>query len=266
MKDTEKPLVLPGVGMGFGDVFSVMLAEPVLVGSLVSLAVTKTVCCVVMLEGAVYNPDAESTPAPLRLQVMAVLDAPVMTALNCWVWFAVRLAVAGLTLTETLAAGFTVMLALELTVESVARDAVAVIFCELVIVAGAVYSPLLERLPTAGFNDQTIDGLAKAVAAFATTAAPLFTVAANCSVCPGTFSVAVAGVREIVCLAGGLSDTTAVANFDGSAARVAVMVMVWVAAMVAGAVYTPPDNVPTAGLRDQLTVALPVPLTVAVKV
>ena len=57
-----------------------------------------------MLAGAVYNPLLLMDPAPvagLSVHVTAVLLDPTTVAVNCVVWFAVRLAVVGLTLTET---------------------------------------------------------------------------------------------------------------------------------------------------------------------
>ena len=60
--------------------------------------------------------------------------------------------------------------------------------------------------------------------------------------------------------------TTAVAVLVGSATLDAVMVTVWRLEMVAGAVYTPFTIVPTAGLSDQVTAVLPVPVTEALKV
>ena len=54
------------------------------------------------------------------------------------------------------------------------------------------------------------------------------------------------------------------ADFVGSALLVAVTVTVCVPLMVAGAVYSPFDRVPTAGLIDQVTAVFVLPATVAV--
>ena len=58
----------------------------------------------------------------------------------------------------------------------------------------------------------------------------------------------------------------AVAVLVGSATLDAVIVTVCPLEMVAGAVYNPFTMVPTAGLSDQVTAVLPVPVTEAIKV
>ena len=59
--------------------------------------------------------------------------------------------------------------------------------------------------------------------------------------------------------------TVAVADFVVSATLVAVIVMVWVDLMVAGAVYCPlAESMPTEGFMLQVTAVLLVPVTVAV--
>jgi hypothetical protein len=60
--------------------------------------------------------------------------------------------------------------------------------------------------------------------------------------------------------------TAAVAILVGSATLDAVIVTVCPLEMVAGAVYTPFTMVPTAGLSDQVTAVLPVPVTEALNV
>ena len=76
---------------------------------------------------------------------------PLTVAVNCWVWLAPSVVVAGTT--ETLTGGAKVMLALADLVESAALVAVKVTFCGLAIVAGAVYKPALETEP-GPFRDQ----------------------------------------------------------------------------------------------------------------
>jgi hypothetical protein len=62
------------------------------------VAVTVTVCCELILEGAVYNPVDEIVPTlGLMDHVTAVLLVSVTVAVNCLVWFADKLAVVGLT-------------------------------------------------------------------------------------------------------------------------------------------------------------------------
>ena len=69
-----------------------------LVVSATLVAATVTVCCELMLDGAVYSPADEIVPTlGLIDQVTAVLLVPVIVAVNCCVWFADRVAVVGLT-------------------------------------------------------------------------------------------------------------------------------------------------------------------------
>src|SRR6185503_754806 len=67
------------------------------------VAVTVTVCVAGIVVGAVYRPLAEIDPTLLGVidQVTAVLPVPVTVALNCCVWEANALAVAGVTFTAT---------------------------------------------------------------------------------------------------------------------------------------------------------------------
>jgi hypothetical protein len=64
----------------------------------------------------------------------------------------------------------------------------------------------------------------------------------------------------------GVKDTVALALLVGSAMLVAVIVSVCALLIVFGAVKTPFTMVPTAGLRDQVTAVLLVPVTEVVKV
>ena len=61
-----------------------------------------------------------------------------------------------------------------------------------------------------------------------------------------------------------VSCTVAVANLVESAALNAVIVTVWVAFTVTGAVYRPLEIVPTGGLRVHVTAVLGLPTTAAV--
>jgi len=74
------------------------VAVPVFVVSAWLVAVTVTVCCAVMLDGAVYRPAGVIVPVPVADHVTAAL-VPVTAAENCCVWLAYREVVAGLTLT-----------------------------------------------------------------------------------------------------------------------------------------------------------------------
>ena len=72
------------------------------VGSAVLVAVTVTVWVDEILLGAVYSPVLEIVPTEgLMAHVTAVLLVPLTVAVNCCVCEAVKLAVAGLTCTDT---------------------------------------------------------------------------------------------------------------------------------------------------------------------
>jgi hypothetical protein len=60
--------------------------------------------------------------------------------------------------------------------------------------------------------------------------------------------------------------TEALAVLVVSTTLVAVIVTLWALLTVAGAVYAPFTNVPTLGLKDQVTAVLPVPVTEALNV
>ncbi len=64
---------------------SVIVADPDLVVSAWLVAETVTVCCVVMLDGAVYSPEefTEPTPAGLIDHETAVSAFPLTVAENC---------------------------------------------------------------------------------------------------------------------------------------------------------------------------------------
>jgi len=56
----------------------------------------------------------------------------------------------------------------------------------------------------------------------------------------------------------------ALADFEGSATLVAVMVTDWLKLITEGAVYNPFDKLPTDGFKDQVTDVFALPVTVAV--
>src|ERR1041385_8521754 len=81
---------------------SVMVAVPNAVASFTLVAVTVTVCCVVMVAGDVYSPVAEMEPVlGFKLQITDVSTAPVTVALNCCDSETDNVAVGGLTFTVT---------------------------------------------------------------------------------------------------------------------------------------------------------------------
>ena len=105
-----------------------------------------------MLAGAVYSPVAEMLPTlGLIDQVTAVFVVPVTVAVNCWVWPAVSVTLGGLTETPMT---LRLTVALPDLVASATLVAVTVTDWELVMLAGAVYSPVTEMLPTLGLIDQ----------------------------------------------------------------------------------------------------------------
>jgi hypothetical protein len=75
-------LVMVGSG-----IFSVTTAEADFVVSATLVAVTVTLCCFVMLVGAVYRPEELIEPVPdgLIAQVTAVFEVFATLAANCWV-------------------------------------------------------------------------------------------------------------------------------------------------------------------------------------
>jgi hypothetical protein len=121
------------------------------------VAFTVTVWAEVMEEGAVYRPEEEMDPAVGEMdQVTAVLDEPVTVAANWRVCEAVNDAVVGLTLTVTTAepVGANVITEVSVFVESATLVALTVTDCVDVMLAGAVYRPLEDMVPTAGLMDQ----------------------------------------------------------------------------------------------------------------
>jgi hypothetical protein len=220
------------------------------------VAVTVTVCVEVMLEGAVYRPAVEMAPTlGASDQVTAVFVVPLTVAVNCCVWELDKVALAGLTDTETPpAGGLSVTAAVPVFVVSAALVAVTVTVCVEVMLEGAVYRPAVDIVPTFGVSDQVT----------AVFVVPL-TVAVNCRVWE-LVKVALAGLTDTETPpAGGLSVTVAVPVFVVSAALVAVTVTVCVEVMLEGAVYRPAaEIVPTFGVSDHVTAVFVVPVTVAV--
>ena len=126
---------------------SVIAALADLVPSATLVAVTVTACCAVILAGAVYSPVLLTVPTlGFTLQVTAVLpEPPVTVAVNCCVWPAARVAVAGLR--ETFTGASRVTAALAVLVASATLVAVTVMVCCAVMLAGAVYKPVLLTAP-----------------------------------------------------------------------------------------------------------------------
>jgi multidrug efflux pump subunit AcrB len=133
-----------------------------------------TVCCVATVAGAVYSPAVEIVPVPAGLMdhVTAVLLVFVTVAENCCVWLAYKLAVVGVRLTAI--GGIKVTVAEAAEVPFCWLVAVTVTGCFVVMLAGAVYSPVALMLPVpAGLIDHVTAVLLLFV-----------TVAENCCVWP----------------------------------------------------------------------------------
>lgn len=184
--------------------------------------------------------------------VTAVLADPLTVAVNCWDWELASATAVGRTVTDT---GdddgdrFTV--AKSDLVGSSTLVAATTTVCADSMVAGAVYSPVPEMVPTVGLMDHVTDVLE----------VPLM-VAVNWRVCEGP-SVTLEGLR--VTEIDGTRVITADADLVTSATLVAVTVTDRVAVTGDGAVYKPPAEIdPTSGLSDQVTAVLAVPATVAV--
>jgi hypothetical protein len=157
------------------------------------VAVIVTVCADAIVAGAVYKPDDDTLPTPegLRPHVTAVFEEPVTAAVNCWLVFAVRVLLPGVTVTLTTGGGgvsFTVAL-FDLLV-SATLVAFTVTVCACWIVPGAVYNPSEVSVPTAP---------EPSVQVTAVFVAPL-TVALNCWDLPPV-RLTLLGVTEILTVA-----------------------------------------------------------------
>ena len=99
-----------------------------------------------------YSPALEMVPTlGLIDHFTAVLLVPVTVAVNCWLPPASRFAADGITETPT---GINVRLALPDFAGSATLVAVTVTVCWLATRFGAVYSPLVDIVPTVGLIDQ----------------------------------------------------------------------------------------------------------------
>jgi hypothetical protein len=163
----EQPVV---VGVTVADALALVFAWLV--------AVTVTGC--VKLAGAVYSPEAETPPTlGLIVQFTAWLLLLATVAVNCWVYPAHSEALVGLT--ETAIGGIKLTVADALGLGLTVLVAVTVTACWVVTVAGAVYIPEGEMLPTVGWVQVTV------------WVGVLATAAVNCWVFP-PYSVALTGL------------------------------------------------------------------------
>jgi hypothetical protein len=159
-----------------------------------------------MVEGAVYSPVVLIEPtAGLIDHVTAVFVVPETAAVNCCVCDGPRAAVVGETDTVTTVGGTSVTVADALFAGSAWLVAVTVTVCCVVMLEGAVYSPVVLMEPTSGLIDQVT----------AVFVVPV-TAAVNCCVCDGP-RLTVVGETDTVTTCGGSSVTVAEALFAGSA-------------------------------------------------
>ena len=166
--------------------------------------------------GAVYNPVVEIVPTvafppitPFTCQVTAVLLVFVTVAVNCCVRLMATLTDFGATVTLIPGATNIVTVADPDLVESATETAVIVTAAGLGATAGAVYSPVVEMVPTVAFPPFT------PFTCHVTAVFEVFvTVAVNCCVKPVT-TVAVLGLTATE--TGGVIVTVAVSNFVLSA-------------------------------------------------
>jgi hypothetical protein len=119
------------------EVVRSMVAWAVCVGSAMLAIARVTVCCKLMVAGAVYTPFVIVPVWGARVHVTAVADAgaPPIVTLNCADWPPVRVVEEGAN--ATLAAGVRVTVPLEVLVGSAELAAVTITVCWLLTVAGA---------------------------------------------------------------------------------------------------------------------------------
>jgi hypothetical protein len=156
----------------------------------------------------------------LSVHVTEAFVEPATLAVNCWVCELNKVAETGLMLTTV--AGTRVMIALADLVESAELVAVIVTLWVALMLDGAVYKPLADTVPTAGFNVQVTAVFVLPV-----------TLVVNCWVWEADRLIE-AGLT--VTATGGVRVTIALANLLAFAALVAVIVTVWLALMLDGAV------------------------------
>ena len=134
---------------------SVIAALAVLVESAKLVAVSITVCWLVIVAGAVYKPFVTVPAAGASDQVTPVLAVPLIEVLNCWDCPALSEAAVGDIAMVTggcTCIGTSDMVALADAVESARLVTVIVTFCATVRGFGAVYNPFA-TVPTFGFSD-----------------------------------------------------------------------------------------------------------------
>jgi len=122
------------------------------------VAVTVTVCAVVMVAGAVYRPDVLIDPTPTGLidQVTALLVVLVTVAVSCAVWPLFSAVVAGLTLTAT---GGAVPLKTMVCADGDALSVIVMAAVKEPVMTGVKLAIIVQLLPAARLVGQLLDSL-----------------------------------------------------------------------------------------------------------
>ncbi|HEY3989174.1 MAG TPA: hypothetical protein VGM02_07740 [Acidobacteriaceae bacterium] len=293
--DDPLTVTLVAADVGGGDVgggatgvcdssVTVRLCETV--GLAVLVAMIVTVAGVGIVSGAVYSPSAEINPTvvfppatPLTVQVTAVLDVPLTVAVYCAGASSVTL-VAPLSAIVTVAAGGVGVLgaAIKVTVMLCEVEALATLVAVMVtvagcgIVAGAVYSPVDEINPAAALPPATPSTLQVTAWFVVPLTAAVYCVCVPTVTLVAPLSAIVTGAAGGVGVLGAATSVTVMlCEVEALATLVAVMVTVAGCGIVAGAVYSPVDEInPAAALPPatpstlQVTAWFVVPLTAAV--
>jgi len=155
----------------------VMTALADLVESAMLVAATVMLCCVVIVEGALYIPFVTVPIAGVTDQATAVFELPVTDAENCIDWLGDSDAEEGDMDTDTgLGCSMTEALAVAPGASELVAINVTVVWA--VTEAGAMYNPLA-TVPRFGTSDH--EGVAEG--------RPPFSVSVNCADCPGAIVV-----------------------------------------------------------------------------
>jgi len=136
----------------------VTAAFALFVGSAALVAVTVTVCALLILEGAVYRPVLEIDPVGgFNDHETEVSLALLTVAANCCVCKALRFALPGVTRTETGAVSVT--LAVPVLLGSATLVAITLTVCDPLTTEGAEYTPDVEMDPIAALRDHVTEAL-----------------------------------------------------------------------------------------------------------
>jgi hypothetical protein len=150
--------MVAGLTLTATDGSSVIVVDEDAVVSARLVAVTVTVCAVVMVAGAVYTPDAliEPTPAGLIDHVTALLAVLVTVAVSCAVWPMFSAVVAGLTLTAT---GGAAPLKMMVCADGDALSVIVMAAVKRPAVTGLKLAVIVQLFPAARLIGQLLDSL-----------------------------------------------------------------------------------------------------------